>query len=113
MGHFFGGSHTEIKLAVLTAYVGAFQTALKNQRFETWYIDPFAGSGDRSERKLIGGLLEGYPVEETTVTFSGSAKRALEITPAFDHYRFADTKPGHVNALQRLASEHPDRDIQV
>lgn len=113
MGHFFGGAHTEIKLEIVSAYAKAFQTALKNQNFEKWYIDPFAGSGERAEKRLAGGLLEGRPAEEEIVTFSGSAQRALEITPHFDHYRFADSKPGHVEALRRLASKHPDRDIKL
>lgn len=111
--HPFGGAWTESKLAIVTAYARAFQTALKNQPFENWYIDPFAGTGERSEKRIGGGLLEGKALEEEVVRFAGSAKLALEIEPHFDHYRFADTKPAHVEALRRLAGEYQGRDIQI
>lgn len=113
MAHFFGGAHTEIKLEIVSAYAKAFQTALKYQPFETWYIDPFAGSGERTEKRTIGGLWEEAPVEEAEISFAGSAKRALDISPPFDHYRFADTKPEHVAALTNLRADYPDRDIQI
>jgi len=111
--HPFGGAWTESKLAIVTAYAKAFQTALKNQPFENWYIDPFAGTGERVERRLGGGLLEGKALEEEVVRFAGSAKLALEIEPHFDHYRFADTKPAHVKALRQLAQHYVGRDVQI
>ena len=111
--HPFGGAWTESKLAIVTAYAQAFQTALKNKPFENWYIDPFAGTGDRVEKRLGGGLLEGKALEEELVRFAGSAKLALEVEPPFDHYRFADTKTTHVGALQRLKAEYTGRDIQI
>jgi three-Cys-motif partner protein len=113
MAHSFGGAWTETKLQVVTGYTHEFQTALKNQPFENWYIDPFAGSGEREEKRLSGGLLDGQPIEEAVLTFAGSAKLALEVEPYFDHYRFADTKAEHVEALRRLAAEYVGRDIQV
>ena len=111
--HPFGGAWTESKLAIVTAYARAFQTALKNKPFENWYIDPFAGTGGRVEKRLGGGLLEGKALEEELVRFAGSAKLALEVEPPFDHYRFADTKTTHVEALQRLKAEYAGRDIQI
>jgi three-Cys-motif partner protein len=113
MTHFFGGAHTEIKLEIVSAYAKAFQTALKYQPFETWYIDPFAGTGDRTEKQTAGGILEGAPVHEVEVSHAGSAKLALDITPHFDHYRFAETKPAHVEALRELAAQYPGRDIKI
>lgn len=112
-GHSFGGAWTEAKLEIVSAYARAFQTALKFQPFENWYIDPFAGSGEREEKRLSGGLLEGRALEEEIRTFAGSAKLALDVEPHFNHYRFADTKPEHVEALRRLAEEYPARDIQI
>lgn len=111
--HFFGGEWTEAKLEIVSAYATAFQTALKKQQFEKWYIDPFAGSGTRTEKRTAGGLWEGRPLQEEIVTFAGSARRALEITPHFDHYRFADTKTEHVDALRSLAAEYANWDIDV
>lgn len=113
MAHNFGGAWTEAKLEIVSAYAKSFQTALKKQQFETWYIDPFAGSGERVEKRVAGGLLEGRPIEEEEVAFAGSARRALDIVPHFHHYRFADTKRSHVEALRRLAREHPERDILI
>jgi three-Cys-motif partner protein len=109
--HFFGGEWTETKLRIVAGYAKAFQTALKNQQFETWYIDPFAGTGERTEERQVGGLLQDGSPE--IVSFAGSAKLALEISPQFNHYRFADAKAGHVRALRSLASQYPDQDIQV
>lgn len=113
MEHAFGGDWTEAKLEIISRYAKSFQTALKYQKFETWYLDPFAGSGERTQTLVTGGLLEGSPIEEKRVTFEGSARRALNIEPAFHHYRFADTKPAHAEALTALAKEYPERDIQV
>lgn len=111
--HSFGGAWTEAKLAIVVGYAQAFQTALKKQQFKTWYIDPFAGTGQRMERRLEGGLLEGHALEEQVVRFAGSARRALDIQPHFDHYRFADTKKSPVEALRRLAAEYAAMDIQI
>lgn len=111
--HPFGGVWTEVKLTIGAGYAQAFQTALKNQPFESWYIDPFAGTGERVEKRLGGGLLEGKVLEEELVRFAGSARRALDIEPHFNHYRFADTKPAHIEALRRLAAEYVGRDIQI
>ena len=113
MTHAFGGAWTEAKLEIVSRYARAFQTALKFQPFESWYIDPFAGSGEREETRLSRGLLEGRVIEEEVLTFAGSAKLALLIEPYFDHYRFADTKSEHIAALQHLREEYCGRDIQV
>ena len=41
----FGGPWTQEKLEILRRYLDAYTTALKNQPFDLWYIDAFAGSG--------------------------------------------------------------------
>lgn len=112
-GHFFGGAWTETKLEIVAAYAKSFQTALKNQPFENWYVDPFAGTGERSEKRETGGIFDSQSGREEVVTFAGSARRALDISPPFDHYRFADAKAGHVRALRKLASEYEHRDVRV
>jgi three-Cys-motif partner protein len=48
----FGGSWTEKKLEILKKYLDAYNTALKNQPFKRVYIDAFAGTGYRQQRKL-------------------------------------------------------------
>lgn len=79
--------------------------------FENWYFDPFAGTGDRTETRFTGGIFDGRPIEEEVVTHSGSARRALEVEPHFDHYRFADSKKAHAVALQSLATAYPEQDV--
>ena len=51
--HIFGSGLTDIKLAMVEAYLRAFTTALQGKPnlscpFELWYIDAFAGTGERT-----------------------------------------------------------------
>ena len=41
----FGGNWTDEKLDRLRQYLAAYQQALKEQPFERYYIDAFAGTG--------------------------------------------------------------------
>jgi len=75
--HRFGGSWTEQKLAAVRYYLDFYTMALSKQPFETWYIDAFAGSGDRTEARLAGGLFEQAPIGTEDVTLDGSATPAL------------------------------------
>ncbi|MEJ7933639.1 three-Cys-motif partner protein TcmP [Sphingobium sp. AN558] len=110
--HDFGGPWTELKLNALDEYSQFFTVALKNQKFELWYIDPFAGTGTRVAKKQTGGLLEGVPVAIEEEILAGSARRALSVTPHFHHLVLSDRRPKHFKALCALAEEHPDRDIR-
>ena len=47
----FGGSWTEQKLEILKKYLETYNTVLKKQPFERVYIDGFAGTGYRQQRK--------------------------------------------------------------
>ena len=110
--HKFGGTWTEIKLAAINAYSQFFTGAIRS-RFDLWYVDPFAGTGERTEIATAGGLFEGEPISEIEKTYPGSAARALGLSPPFDHYRFGDTKPSHVAALQELCAKFPGKDAKV
>src|SRR5688572_3212579 len=90
VAHRFGGIWTEIKLKALTEYMEFYQIALRNQQFETWYIDAFAGTGDRHEEVQKGGLLENEPIHTIEEILDGSARKALGISPPFDHYWFSE-----------------------
>lgn len=46
--HRFGGTWTEEKLAALREYLSAYTQILKNKRLTRYYIDAFAGTGDRT-----------------------------------------------------------------
>lgn len=108
----FGGPWTEIKLDAIGEYLKFYQNALKNQVFETWYIDAFAGTGDRHAKVMSGGLLEGTPSKEEVQILDGSARRALQIDPAFDHYWFAEQHRGRQKVLAGLQGEYP-QDIRI
>jgi hypothetical protein len=78
--HRFGGSWTEIKLNAVSDYLN-FYTPLLNAKpspanpFETWYVDAFAGTGDRA--------VDGGPSNLFTIG------RAFSIEPASDLSRFS------------------------
>jgi three-Cys-motif partner protein len=75
--HEFGGPWTEIKLDAISDYLGFYTAALKAQPnpsrpFELWYVDAFAGSGERTATIESGGLFEGTPVTRARVQLDGS-----------------------------------------
>ncbi|MBB3224475.1 three-Cys-motif partner protein TcmP [Pseudoduganella umbonata] len=92
--HAFGGPWTFVKLELLKRYLNFYTTALQRQPFKRVYIDAFAGTGE-CEIKLPDGSVS---------TIEGSAKIALEVTPAFDHVHLIDLKAKHAAALQVLAN---------
>jgi len=100
--HNFGGEHTELKLDVVRAYLDFYCNALKNQNFETWYIDGFAGTGFRQEIRQIGGLLDGEPIALEETTLLGSASIALATNPPFDHYHFVEAHGPRRQTLKEM-----------
>lgn len=105
VAHRFGGVWTEIKLKALTEYLDFYQNALKNQGFETWYIDAFAGTGDRHAELQKGGIFEGKPIEKVQEILDGSARKALKIRPPFNHYWFTEQHAGRAETLRALEAE--------
>jgi three-Cys-motif partner protein len=112
VAHRFGGVWTEIKLKALSEYLWFYQNALKNKPFETWYIDAFAGTGDRHAELRVGGIFDGRPAEDIEIILDGSARKALKTQPPFNHYWFAEQHRGRARQLELLRSEWP-HDIQV
>lgn len=110
--HEFGGPWTEIKLDAISEYLNFYQNALKNLDFETWYVDAFAGTGERDAKIMRGGIFENAPVEQVEEVLAGSARRALEISPPFTHYWFAEQRPTRARVLEALRDEY-DSDILV
>ena len=111
--HRFGGEHTELKLDVLGAYLDFYCNALKNKNFETWYIDGFAGTGFRQQTEMTGGIFENSPVAFREKTLLGSASIALNVDPAFDHYRFIEAHGPRRAALQCLCDTKTTDDCVV
>ncbi len=112
VAHRFGGVWTEIKLRALTEYLDFYQKALRNMPFETWYIDAFAGTGDRHAELQRGGIFEGAPIEKLEIILDGSARKALQIQPPFDHYWFTEQHRGRTSVLRALGDEF-SREIMV
>lgn len=100
-GHAFGGSWTEIKLSILRNYLSFYTTALKNQPFELIYIDAFAGTGERQQKRKSAPLLG---EEEIIQTLDGSVRIALD-TPGFSAYHFIEQDPKRFAHLKTVIQE--------
>ncbi|WP_292992535.1 three-Cys-motif partner protein TcmP [Nitrosomonas sp.] len=100
--HSFGGAWTLIKLGALEKYLAAFNTVLSKQSFTRLYIDAFAGTG-RCDIKVDG----------ENKTIDGSARRALDINPAFHKFCFIELHSKKLMALNALRSEHPGKIIEI
>jgi three-Cys-motif partner protein len=77
--HAFGGPWTEIKLDAVEYYLGCYTAALTRRPFDLWYIDGFAGTGDRTVDTVDGGLFAGKPIAHRRETLAGSARRSWPI----------------------------------
>lgn len=111
-GHRFGGDWTEVKLQAISAYCQFFTGAI-GAKFDLWYIDPFAGTGERTATEQSGGLFENLPISTVERQYPGSAAKALTVQPPFHHFRFGDTKPRHIAALESLVALYPQLDAKV
>ena len=53
------------------------------EKFDLWYIDSFAGTGDRVETRKVGGLLEGVPESTVTETHGIGGEAFAKVTETF------------------------------
>jgi three-Cys-motif partner protein len=111
--HHFGGPWTEIKLDAVCYYLECYTKALSRKQFDLWYVDGFAGTGDRTNEKLTGGLLERQPMKWVTETLPGSAKRAMNIRPPFKHFIFNESDNEHQKALRAIKEANRSLDIEI
>ncbi|TBB44190.1 three-Cys-motif partner protein TcmP [Rhizobium ruizarguesonis] len=111
--HEFGNVSTDLKLSLVEAYLSAFTIALRSQFSDLWYIDAFAGTGERviKHKAIEAGLFPG--TEELIERRRGSAKIALDIKPAFDRVVFMEKKKTYCRALEALKTQHPGRQIDI
>jgi three-Cys-motif partner protein len=112
MVHAFGGPWTEVKLDAVQYYLECYAKALTRAGMDIWYIDAFAGTGDREASREVGGIFDGRPIETITETLDGSARRALQVEPPFQHFVFIENDPERCDALEALRLQ-TDRDVQV
>ncbi len=112
----FGGEWTRIKLEVVRRYLEAYQTALKNQPFNTIYIDAFAGTGyylPRQDAKHVATLLPQLVEPEVIQLRDGSVRNALKVDPRFQKYIFIEYDERKAAALEGLKTEFPDRAADI
>ena len=101
----FGGAWTQKKLEVLSKYLSAYRKIFsankKAQFFTTSYVDAFAGTGV-IPRPELGLIADFFPdaVEGEEEFRKGSARRALEVEPPFDHYVFIEKDAGKCEELR-------------
>ncbi|KAB0265673.1 three-Cys-motif partner protein TcmP [Microvirga brassicacearum] len=112
--HEFGGVSTDLKLSVVEGYLHGFTTALRKHFRELWYIDAFAGTGERTVRYAAQEANLLVPAtEEKVERRRGSARIAIDVNPQFDRLIFMDESPKHSKALSALKGNHPTRKIDV
>jgi len=112
--HEFGGISTDLKLSLVGEYLQQFTTALRPQFGNLWYIDAFAGTGERTviiPRRAADML--GPEVDARVEGRAGSAKIAIDVSPAFDRLVFMDKRSKHIAALNDLRAANPSRKISV
>lgn len=109
--HSFGGAWTERKLSVVRRYLEIYAQALKNQPFQRVYIDAFAGTGDRTDRRRATLPLLDLPEFEAIA--KGSARLALEVEPPFHRYVLVERVTRRASELTALKSQFPDREIEI
>jgi three-Cys-motif partner protein len=109
--HSFGGTWTERKLSVVRRYLEIYAQALKNQTFQRVYIDAFAGTGDRTDKRRETLPLLDLP--EFEAIRKGSARLALEVEPPFHRYVLIERATRRASELTALKSEFPTRQIEI
>ena len=109
--HLFGGAWTERKLSVVRRYLEIYARALKNQPFQRIYIDAFAGTGDRTDKRREALPLLDLP--EFDAVAKGSARLALEVEPPFHRYVFVERATRRASELTALKTEFPSREIEI
>jgi three-Cys-motif partner protein len=109
--HSFGGPWTQRKLGVVREYLKLYATALKNQMFQRIYIDAFAGTGDRTDKRRLTLPLLDLP--EFDAVAKVSARLALEIEPPFHRYILIERATRQASELTGLKTEFPNRNIEI
>jgi len=96
---------TDRKLDMIGEYLAMYQSALFG-KFETTYIDAFAGTGEVQFGETKNSLLDSD--EEAKTVIAGSAVRAMGVTPPFSHYVFIDKRKKCIKALRRKFENNPN-----
>lgn len=111
--HKFGGSWTEDKLTRVRKYLDAYmQIFSKNPsaaKFDTWYVDAFAGTGYRTPAKASEKNSLLLLDDEDAESFQkGSVHVALETNPSFTRYVFIENNTAFIPELEKSCEAFPD-----
>ena len=105
----FGGPWTQDKLHILSLYLNAYTTALKNRPFRLIYLDAFAGEGS-----WCPGSAYTIDYDDFRELHEGSPRIALDRTDkSFDKLIFIEEDPQRCESLRKLHSEFPRRCIEI
>lgn len=115
--HKFGGIWTEEKLKRVEKYLKAYATIMNKQNFRFAYIDAFAGTGYREEKKSKIddqiSLFQENDIKEIETYSKGSARIALDIKPEFDKYIFIEKSKRYYTKLIKLKEEFKDKEKKI
>ncbi len=107
------GPWAKDKLNALARYLDFYTKVLKNQPWQTIYLDAYAGGGraiiraeERSQKFEMNLFGEALPIDpDERELIDGSPRVALTITNFFDQYIFIESDPRRVSELQTLKTE--------
>ena len=119
--HVFGGEWTREKLERVSKYLQAYTTIFHaNERaryFTTYFVDAFAGTGDRMDSNIPElsetPLLDVESDPDFIELQKGSSRIALEVEPGFDRYLFIEHSKKRVAELDKLKALYPGRATSV
>lgn len=113
MAHKYGGPWSEVKLDAVEYYLQCYTKALTPKNMDLWYIDAYAGSGDREAEREVGGMFEGTAISTVVEVLDGSARRALKIQPPFKHFVFIEKDINRAAQLAQIKNDFPSVEIEV
>ena len=100
---FGSADSTGKKLDVIERYLAVYQKALSN-KFDTLYVDGFAGSGEIPLGEHDSELFD----LEVERVLTGSAERAWRVMPPFTRYIFIDKRKRCIDALEARFANEPN-----
>jgi len=111
------GPWAKEKLEALGRYLDFYTKVLKNQPWQTIYVDAYAGSGRallRAPARDAAPLLQDQPDAELVQLINGSPRIALEVANPFNRYVLIEPDPSRAAQLEALREQYRDsRQIDV
>jgi three-Cys-motif partner protein len=90
-----------------------FCTNTRAKFLSTHYVDAFAGTGAIPRSEPEANPLFPELQNDVSQYIRGSAVRALEVKPGFDHYLFIERDPKRALELQALKTKYPNKASRI